>query len=230
MGSWFFLHILKLIQLFSEFSNLSKPFPVPILSLKISAFPSPFHVICKFNKHTVYSIIPSLNKNAGKIRYRFRMNLYIILLGTFSIRTGNLYNYSLNIVLQRFGFVLYHASLSPSSLFFVLLVHKNAVQNNAKSLSKVKMCNSYSSSPALTLLNHHTGCYSAPCFSSWCLEQIYFFPGCFFFFLKVEGKVAELLLISFLASPLLFNTDPVLMLFQLLVAHQIPAILLESNC
>lgn len=61
--------------------------------------PSPFHVICKFNKHTVYSIIHSINKNAGKIRYRFRLNLHIKLFGTSFIWTGSLYKYSLNIVL-----------------------------------------------------------------------------------------------------------------------------------
>lgn len=58
------------------------------------SIPSPFHVICKFNKHTVYSIIHSVNKNAGKIRYRFRRNLHIELLVTFSIWTGSLYKSS----------------------------------------------------------------------------------------------------------------------------------------
>lgn len=78
--------------------------------------PSPFHVICKFNKCTVYSIIHSINKNAWKIRYRFRMNLRIILLGTSSIWTVNVCNYSLDTVLQSFLLFLYctHASLSPS--------------------------------------------------------------------------------------------------------------------
>lgn len=51
----------------------------------------------------------------------------------------------------------------------------------------------------------------------------------FFFFLEVEGKVAELLVVSFLPFPLL-NTDPVHMLFPSLVPHQPPAVLLESNC
>lgn len=80
--------------------------------------PSPFHVICEFNKHTVYSIIHSVNKSGGKIRCIFRMNLCIILLGISSIWTENLYNYSLNIGLQSFVsfFFLFctHASLSPS--------------------------------------------------------------------------------------------------------------------
>lgn len=90
--------------------------------------PSLFHVICKFNKHTVYSIIQSVNRNAGKIRCRFRMN--IILLGTSSIQTGNLCNCCLNIVLQSFGLFLFytHAKLSPPSF-----VHKNATQDRAKS-------------------------------------------------------------------------------------------------
>lgn len=114
-------------------------------------------------------------------------------------------------------------------LFLFLFCLLIRMQDNAKSLSKVKICNSYCFSPALTVLNHRSGCYSAPCFSSWCLEQVYFFPGCFFF-LEVEGKVAELLLVSFLPSPLLLNTDPVLTLLPLLVAHQTPDVLLESNC
>lgn len=111
--------------------------------------------------------------------------------------------------------------------FLFLLAHKNATQDNAKSLSKVKILNSYCFFTALTLLNHHTGCYSVPCLSSGCLEQVYFFQD-FFFFLEVEDEVAELLVISFLPFPLL-NTDPVLMLFPSLVLHQSPAVL-ESNC
>ncbi|KAM6365982.1 LOW QUALITY PROTEIN: uncharacterized protein C6orf118 homolog [Alca torda] len=42
------------------------------------------------------------------------------------------------------------------------------------------------------------------------------------------GKVAELLLICFLHSPLLLKTDPVLILFPPLVAHQTPAVF--SKC
>lgn len=89
--------------------------------------PSPFHVICEFNKHTVYSIIHSINKSGGKIRCIFKMNLCIILLDTSSIWTENLYNYCLNIGLQSFGLgfrlffflILFctHASLSPSRWF-----------------------------------------------------------------------------------------------------------------
>lgn len=97
LGSCLFLQILKFIQLFWEFSTLSRAFfsssPVP----KNICIPSPFHIICKFNKHTVYSIIHSINKNAGKTRYRFRINLHIELLVMSSIWTGSLYKYSLNI-------------------------------------------------------------------------------------------------------------------------------------
>lgn len=81
---------------------------------------------------------------------------------------------------------------------FVLLAHENATQDNAKSLSKVKICNSYCFSPALRLLNHHSGCYSAPCFSSQCLEQVYLFPGCVVFFSFGKLKVK---LLSFYSSP-----------------------------
>lgn len=64
---------------------------------KNTCIPSPFHVVCKFNKCTLYSIIHSVNKNAGKIRDWFRINLQVELLVTSSILMGSLYKYSLNV-------------------------------------------------------------------------------------------------------------------------------------
>lgn len=85
---------LAVLRIFQFIKSIFSSNPVS----KNICIPSPFHVICKFNKHTVYSIFHSVNKNTGKIKYRFRINFHIELLVVFSIWTGSLYKYSLNMV------------------------------------------------------------------------------------------------------------------------------------
>ena len=52
---------------------------------KSICFPPSISCHLQFYKHTVCSIIHRIDRNAGKIRHRFRMNLHIALLGTASV-------------------------------------------------------------------------------------------------------------------------------------------------